>query len=245
VGYLYILSNFESRTTVDMDFLLRNQSTDINNVIKDIKDIISIETENEFIAFDIIKIKAITVEKKYPGVSIQMMGKINNTRTPVNVDFGVGDVVVPKTEIRNMKAQLDGFEDVKVHTYSLESTVAEKLDAILQRFELTSRMKDFYDIWYISTTFNFEGRLFSAAIKDTFLNRGTIIEDDSFDRIKGLAKNSIILERWDSYKRKMKITLEIEECIEIGTKLLNPVIDSLLNDELMDGIWDVYNQKWV
>jgi hypothetical protein len=47
VGYLYILSNFESRTTVDMDFLLRNQSTDINNVIKDIKDIISVETESE------------------------------------------------------------------------------------------------------------------------------------------------------------------------------------------------------
>ncbi len=43
----------------------------------------------------------------------------------------------------------------------------------------------------------------------------------------------------------MKITLEIEECIGMGTKLLNPVIDSLLNDELMDGIWDVYNQKWV
>jgi predicted nucleotidyltransferase component of viral defense system len=57
-----------------------------------------------------------------------------------------------------MKAQLDGFEDVRVHTYSLESTVAEKLDVILQRFELTSRMKDFYDIWYISTTFNFDGR---------------------------------------------------------------------------------------
>jgi len=60
-----------------------------------------------------------------------------------------------------------------------------------------------------------------------------------------LAKNSIILDRWDAYKRKMKITLEIEECIGMGTKLLNPVIDSLLNDELMDGIWDVYNQKWV
>ncbi len=169
--FIYILSNFESRTTVDMDFLLRNQSTEIDNVINDVKDIISIETENEFIVFEIIKIKAISVEKKYPGVSIQMMGKINNTRTPVNIGFGVGDVVVPKTEIRNMKAQLDGFEDVKVHTYSLESTVAEKLDAILQRFELTSRMKDFYDIWYISMTFNFDGRLLSTVIKDTFLNR--------------------------------------------------------------------------
>ena len=85
----------------------------------------------------------------------------------------------------------------------------------------------------------------STAIKDTFLNRGTVIEDDSFDRIKGLAKNSMILARWDAYKRKMKIALEIEECIGIGAKLLNPVIDSLLNDELMDGRWNAYNQKWI
>ena len=61
----------------------------------------------------------------------------------------MGDVIVPRPERRNIQTQLDGYEKPEILTYSLESTIAEKFDAILQRFELTGRMKDFYDI-YIS-----------------------------------------------------------------------------------------------
>ena len=67
---------------------------------------------------------------------------------PFNVDVGVGDVIVPNAQARTIKTQLENFEAPEIMTYSLESTIAEKLDAILQRFELTGRMKDFYDTFY-------------------------------------------------------------------------------------------------
>lgn len=97
------------------------------------------------------------MQREYHGISTQITGSIKNVRVPFSVYIGVGDVIVPGTTARTMQTQLDGFDAPEILTYSLESTVTEKLDAILQRFELTSRMKDFYDITYLSQTFDFEG----------------------------------------------------------------------------------------
>lgn len=50
---------------------------------------------------------------------------------------------MPRQEKRKIPTQLDGFEAPTVNTYSLETTVAEKLDAILSLMEFSSRMKDY------------------------------------------------------------------------------------------------------
>lgn len=242
--FIYILSEFKSRTTVDMDFLLRNQSNNKEEIIISITNIINVKTENKFIEFEIVKVEHITVDKKYPGVSVHMIGKIGKTKTPVNIDIGIGDVIIPKSEMRLMRAQLTDFEDVNVNTYSLESVIAEKFDAILQRFELTSRMKDFYDIWYISRNFDFDGLNLSKAIKETLANRGTIIQKDSIERIKRLEVNQIVLNRWTIFNKKMKINLELKDCIHMIDSLLNPIVDSLLNDELVNGIWVSSDLEW-
>ena len=97
------------------------------------------------------------MQREYHEISTQITGSIKNVRVPFSVDIGVGDVIVPGTTARTIQTQLDGFDAPEILTYSLESTVAEKLDAILQRFELTSRMKDFYDITCLSRTFDFGG----------------------------------------------------------------------------------------
>ena len=69
----------------------------------------------------------------------------------------MGDIIVPKEEQRKINTQISDFEAPVIKTYSIEGTIAEKFDTILQRFELTGRMKDFYDIYYLSRTFEFEG----------------------------------------------------------------------------------------
>ena len=73
-----------------------------------------------------------------------MIARIKNTRTPFGIDFGVGDVIIPKQKKRKIPAQLADFEAPMVNTYSLEATAAEKLDAILNLMESYSRMKDYY-----------------------------------------------------------------------------------------------------
>ncbi len=79
-----------------------------------------------------------------------------------------------------------------------ESTIAEKLDAILQRFELTGRMKDFYDIYYLSRTFDFDGMKLQMALQETLQNRGTAYEKNSFERIVALADDAELLKHWNA-----------------------------------------------
>lgn len=155
---LYCLSGFEGRPTMDIDFLIRNISNEINDIERIFREVICEQNENEFITFEIKDITHIAEHRDYHGISIKMVSIIKNTKTPFNIDMGVGDVVIPKPQIRLLPTQLENFKQPEIMTYSLESIVAEKFDAIISRMELSSRMKDYYDIFYLATTYNFEGR---------------------------------------------------------------------------------------
>lgn len=171
--FIYTLTNFESRATIDVDFLLRGYSNTIDDVKELICKIIDTPTGNDYIEMRAKGFEKISPQRKYHGISTQIIAQIKNVRVPFNVDIGVGDIIVPRAEERTINTQLPDFEAPVIKTYSLESTIAEKFDAILQRFELTGRMKDFYDIYYLSRTFNFEGAKLQAAIFETLQRRGT------------------------------------------------------------------------
>ena len=171
--FIYTLTNFESRATIDVDFLLRGFSNTIEDVKSMIGKIIETSTGNDFVSMTAKGFEEISPQRKYHGISTQIIGQIKNVRVPFNVDIGVGDIIVPKAEERRINTQLPDFEKPVIKTYSLGSTIAEKFDAILQRFELTGRMKDFYDIYYLVRAFDFEGAKLRAAIMEQ-MNKGGI-----------------------------------------------------------------------
>ena len=201
---IYTLTNFESRATIDVDFLLRSYSNSIDNVKNLIFEIIGTPTGNDYIEMTAKSFDEISPQRKYHGISTQIIGKIKNVRVPFHVDIGVGDIIVPKAEQRKINTQLPGFKVPVIKTYSLESTIAEESDAILQRFELTSRMKDFYDIYYLSRTFDFEGAKLKSAIYSTLQHRGTPYHRDSFKRVVALAQNEDLQKRWKYFLRSIK-----------------------------------------
>jgi predicted nucleotidyltransferase component of viral defense system len=131
---------------------------------------------------------------------------------------------------------LPEFEKPRVLTYSLESTVAEKLDAIIVLMEATGHMKDFYDIYYLATTFDFEGRKLQEAIYETLSNRGTPYEKDSVAVISRLAEDSNILKRWDNFCKKiLKYKLDFNHVIKVIIDFLQPPYEALiLEDELFE-----------
>ena len=141
--FLYSLTGFDSRVTVDVDFLLKRIPNTPEKLKAVLQEIIDTDTGNDFITFEIKDVLPITAAKKYAGIGASVVAKIKNTRTPFGIDFGVGDVIVPKQEKRQIPTQLDGFDAPTVNTYSLETTVAEKLDAVLSLMEFSSRMKDY------------------------------------------------------------------------------------------------------
>lgn len=243
--FIYTLTNFESRATIDVDFLLRASSNSIEDVKALIDKITNTATGNEYISMTAKGFEEISPQRKYHGISAQIIAQIKNVRIPFNVDIGVGDVIIPCAEERAINTQLLDFEAPVIKTYSLESTIAEKFDAILQRFELTGRMKDFYDIYYLARTFDFDGAKLQAAIFETLQWRGTPYNRDSFKRIAALAEYEEMRKRWKYFLKNIKDdTLEFSMVIEEIQKFLKPVFDAIVNEDEWQNIWKSNLRKW-
>ena len=243
--FIYTLTNFESRATVDIDFLLQQFPGRIEDIKRMVDEIISVDSGNDFITFTSRGFGTISPQRKYTGVSFQLVGQIKNTRTPFDVYFGVGDIIIPVPRKRTIPVQLDGFGAPEVLTYSLESTIAEKFDALLQRLELTSRMKDIYDIYYLSSIFDFDGWALQQAIFETLQNRGTAYELDSFDRVIALAGNKDIQVRWRQYLRRLKMTeLPLEEVMVCIDRFLRPAWNAILSERELFMQWDCKTATW-
>ncbi len=243
--FIYTLTHFESRATIDVDFLLRHYSNSTDAVQELICKIIDIPTGNDYIKMTAHGFEEISPQRKYHGISTQIIGQIKNVRVPFNVDIGVGDVIVPKAEERTISTQLPDFEAPIIKTYSLESTVSEKFDAILQRFELTGRMKDFYDIYYLSRTFDFDGAKLQAAVFETLRQRGTTYDRDSFKRLVSLAENDYMQKRWKYFLKTIKDnTLEFSAVITNIQTFLEPVFNAVVNEDDFFGMWNCRDLKW-
>ena len=188
--FIYTLTEFQSRATQDIDFLMRQLSNDIDKVKGVIEEISRVPTANDYITIEVLNAEMITPDKEYQGVLVKFVGRIKQVRIPFSIDIGMDDVIVPKAVKRSIKTRLADFEEPEVYTYSLESTIAEKFDAILKRMEATSRMKDFFDIYYLSSMFDFDGHKLQEAVWQTVQHRGTVYEENSFDRISAFGDNA-------------------------------------------------------
>lgn len=236
---LYSISGFTTRPTVDADYLLKNYPNDLNAVEKLVKEVISSPSRSGFIQFKIRRLEIISQVKQYHGIRVSLMGFIGRVRIPFNIDFGVGDIIIPSPVERTLPVLLPEFEEPKILTYSLESTVAEKLDAIISLMEVTSRMKDFFDIYYLATTFDFDGRKLQEAIYETLANRGTPYEEDSVIVISRLAEDSNILQRWENFCQKiLKYKLDFNHVIKVIIDFLKPPFEALIQEEELFKIWD-------
>lgn len=243
--FIYTLTNFESRSTVDVDFLMRGLNNDLVRMDEIIAEILDVDTGYDFMTFKAAKTEPIALHRKYHGVSTQITGYIKNVRMPFNVDIGVGDIIVPKAEKRNIQTQLDGYEKPEILTYSLESTIAEKLDAILQRFELTGRMKDFYDIYYLTKKFDFDSLKLQTAIQETLQNRGTAYSKDSFDRVLALADDPDMQTKWRYFLKSLGNTpIEFSTVITGLQAFLQPLWEAMTSEREFMQHWTASTETW-
>ena len=243
--FIYTLTEFESRATVDVDFLVRGVSNDMKRVDEIIDEILSVPTGNDYIKFVAKSAEPIALHRKYHGVSTQITGYIKSVRVPFNVDIGIGDIIVPEAQERCVKTQLDGYDMPMIMTYSLESTIAEKFDAILQRFELTGRMKDFYDIYYLSQMFDFDGIQLQSAIEETLRNRGTEYDKDSFKRILALVSDEDMQVKWRYFLKTLRSSeIDFNEVMKVLERFLEPVWEAIIAKNEFSKKWSSVDEKW-
>lgn len=243
--FIYALTGFDSRVTVDVDFLLRKIPNTPDQLKTVLEEIIAIDIGNNFISFEVKVVAPIAVQKKYAGIGASIVAYIKNTRTPFSIDFGVGDIIVPEQEKRKIPTQLDGFTAPMVNTYSIETTVAEKLDAILSLMEFSSRMKDYYDIYYLANKFDFDGRTLSAALGKTFENRNHIFTLEQFEQIMIFDADDGMQKKWKTFTKKINIRTDSFKTILETIKLfLAQPFTAAVEKREYKKRWSVTGQIW-
>ncbi len=243
--FIYSVTDFDSRVTVDVDFLLRKVPNTPEQLQTVIETIISSPTGNDFVSFEIKDITPIAVAKKYAGIGVSLVARIKNTKTPFSIDFGVGDVIVPKQEKRKIPTQLDDFTAPTINTYSLETTIAEKIDAILSLMEFSSRMKDYYDIYYLASKFDFDGVTLTKALQKTFENRGHTFTTEQFEQVMAFDSDEAMQKKWKAFARKIDIkTDDYSTVLKTISAFLAKTFTAAIKDNEFTEKWSAAENQW-
>jgi len=244
--FIYAITNFESRVTMDIDFLLQNIPNTPEKLESILNEIITTNTCNDFIIYEIARIELIALMKKYIGLKAVIITKIKNTRTTFSIDFSFGDVVVPKQKKRKIPTQLSDFNAPEINTYSIETTLAEKLDAILMLMEYSSRMKDYYDIFYISLKFDLDGSILQDAISQTFTNRNRNFTIDRFDKLIALGNDVLMKKKWIAFIKKIKgSNIDFDDILKVFNIFLREIVFTTLKKEPFTKTWSASGGLWL
>ena len=244
--FLYSLTEFDSRVTMDVDFLLRKIPNTPEQLKFILEEIIAVSTDNDFISFEIKDVESIAVTKKYSGIGASILARIRNIKIRFSVDFGVGDVIVPKQEKRSIPTQLPDFVSPTVNTYSIETVIAEKIDAILTLMEFSSRMKDYYDIYYIANKFDFDGQVLSEALRETFANRNHLFTVEQFKQVMNFDNDAAMQKKWKAFTRKINTKTDDYGAVlnTIKVFLAAPFVSAIESTEYTKQ-WSASSCEWI
>jgi predicted nucleotidyltransferase component of viral defense system len=230
------------RPTRDLD-LLGYGAPDIVVLEKVFRDLCAVEVQPDGLVFqsDSVNGERIKDEEKYEGVRLHMTALLEKSRIPLQIDVGFGDRVVPAPEEIEFPTLLD-FPAPHLRSYTRESMVAEKFEAMVKLGMLNTRMKDFFDVWTISQEFAFDGRTLSKAINATFEARGTALPNKpplalSPEFYDDRDKNA----QWKAFLNKAKLNAEGKSLAEIAEALrvfLVPVYEAVPRDEIPKRHWE-------
>jgi predicted nucleotidyltransferase component of viral defense system len=194
------------RTTRDIDFLgiSENAQRDILSVFRDA---LSVSFPEDGILFDgnTLRVAETQAETDQGGVRVTFMGRLGKMRIPIQVDVGFSDELASETLSMDYPAILAGMESPRIKGYPPESIISEKFHAMIRFAEANSRWKDYYDIFLLTQTFEFDSQSVANAIRATFANRPTKLTDQiPYELRESFAVSK--QEEWEKFLQKAKLS---------------------------------------
>jgi len=229
-----------SRPTMDIDLLGKIENR-LEVIIAAIRDACLIDVDADGITFNAETIEAVRITQNadYEGVRVRVHCNLGNARVSLQIDIGFGDIIVPSPRMVSYPAILD-FPAPELKGYTMESTIAEKFQAMVKLGVLNSRMKDFYDIWILSRAFDFKGEILAEAIEKTFENRHTPITLKAAIFNASFGKDSIKNVQWQGFIRKTKLINapeSFEKVVAAVKRFLEPLAASVAKRQAFNSIW--------
>ena len=226
---LYALNGLETRPTIDVDFMADRISRDREYLENVFREILSIPCDEDGVIFDVEKLKSepITVDEQYPGTRFLVTAHMDSIVYPMSMDIGFGDVITPCPETVDYPLLLQDMPSINIQAYSLETVIAEKFHAMIDRDVLNSRMKDFFDCYQILTTRELSDEILYEAINATFNNRQLEMKTDLKLFTEDFATDEMRQKQWQSFLKRIqwKQDVDFKEVMILIASRLKPMYD--------------------
>lgn len=207
----------DARSTMDIDATVKGANVSVEDVENIIASILSVPIDDG-VEFQTKSISEIMDEADYPGIRVSMDTLFDGVKTPLKIDISTGDAITPREVQYNFKLMLED-RNISVWAYNLETVLAEKVETIIRRDVLNTRMRDFYDIYILNEIYGttLDHKVLHNAIVATAKKRGT---EDKIAEAKEIfldVKQSNEMQKlWKSYQKKFSYAEDIpwEQVIE-------------------------------
>jgi len=161
------------RETRDLDLQGFGDSS-VDGLVEQFRSIIGMQVPDDGIEFIDVQGEAIRALQDYGGARLTIRAKLTTARISIQVDVGFGSRITPPPKEIDFPTLLE-FPAPRLRAYPVETVVAEKLQAMVDLGQRNSRLKDYFDLWYLAKNFYFDGSILARAIEGTFSSRKTVI----------------------------------------------------------------------
>lgn len=231
---MYAYEQFAARPTLDIDFLGNNISNEGESIVSAFREICSVPFEEDGIEYDVenIKFQNITELKDYHGIRLSIPVRMDTISQVMTMDIGFGDVVTPSPVDLDYPSLLEHLPSANVLAYSIETVIAEKLHAVVDLADQSSRMKDYYDLYMILSTEKYDANILQEAVVRTFGNRHTSYDENTMFFREEFTDNQQMQLRWQAFIKKITKETEISfaEVVTFIQKSLKPYWECLSHD---------------
>jgi hypothetical protein len=216
------------RPTQDVDFLAFGP-TELEDIAAVFREIVETPVPADGLVFqpDSIRVEHIREADAYGGVRVRLLALLGKGEVPLQIDLGSGDVVTPAPEMSVFPALLD-FPAPHIRSYPIYTVVAEKSEAMVKLGITNSRMKDFYDLWFLSRRFDFDGPTLRQAVAATFARRQTVLSDElPYPLTDAFAKDKTKQTQWAAFLQRNGLTKQSLQFADVVVQLrqfIGPVL---------------------
>ena len=199
------------RSTMDIDTSMKNLNLSAEDALRVVNQVRDIDLDDG-VSFEVKDVSNIMDEMEYPGIRVTMNANVGRLITPLKIDISTGDVITPRAIEFNYDLLLED-RSIKLWSYNLETILAEKLQTVLARGILNTRMRDFYDIRMLVDTY--EDKVNKAVLKDAFAatckKRGTDnLQEQAEEIVKIIEADEQIQVLWRAYQKKYSYAADID-----------------------------------
>ena len=199
------------RSTMDIDTSIRNFNLSEADAEKVVREICDVDLDDG-VTFAVKEVSRIMDEMEYPGIRLALDAVLGEMVTPIKIDISTGDVITPRAIEYDYHLMLEE-RSIKLWSYNLETVLGEKLQTVLARGVLNTRMRDFYDIYTLLLRYEsvIDKNVFKQAFEATCKKRNSSgLLEKGIAIIDSISNDEELVSLWKGYQRKYSYASEIE-----------------------------------